>query len=288
MIPAKIEQLDGQMTSWLKPYHLSASVQFGIEMALLNLKANEKAISLAQLINPQYCPKGYISGLLQGSTESVVAQAEAMLKDGYHTMKLKVGSADIDQDIAKVKAVNEVIEGKALLRLDANQAWSLAEAVKFGQAIGLNTVEYIEEPLKNIEEIPEFFEQTTLLVGADESLLTTSFEHLKALNGVEVFIIKPTVLGGIEKSWQLAQKARQHGLEPILSSSFETSLGLTTLVHLAAGLYRFAAVGLDTGKWFVKDLITNPLVFAHGQYDLSHMTLSLPNIQEGILEEILP
>ncbi|MDZ4241991.1 MAG: enolase C-terminal domain-like protein, partial [Candidatus Omnitrophota bacterium] len=134
-IPHGLTHLNGHFHNWFKSLALSPSVRFGAEMAILNLLANAKKVPLGQVIHEHHQPVGHVAlcGLLQGSLEQVVEQAQTLLGLGYRSMKLKVGSQDIHEDADKVAAVNKITRDKVLLRLDANQGWDFEEALKFGK-----------------------------------------------------------------------------------------------------------------------------------------------------------
>ena len=157
-IPAHLEKFQGHFETWMKKYTLHPSVRFGIEMAVITLIANSKHFSFSRLVNGHHHHQNkiLINGLLQGPKEQIVKDAEAMIAQGYKTIKLKVGSPVVDEDIQKVQAVNEIIANKAILRVDANRTWDFKQALTFAKKVGPAAVEYIEEPFAALDKIPEF------------------------------------------------------------------------------------------------------------------------------------
>jgi o-succinylbenzoate synthase len=284
-IPDRIEELDGKFENWLKEYHLKPSVRFGIEMAVLNLLANFKKMPLFQLLSASYHNQIRINGLLQGSKRKVTRQAAMLIQDGYTALKLKLGG-DIDEDIDKVRSVNDVINGRALLHLDVNQAWDLNKAIKFGNEVGLAAVNYIEEPLKDITLIPEFFMKTTIPVALDESLLNLKIEDVKSISGVYTLVLKPMILGGIEKTWQIIAQTKKLGINTVISSSFETGIGILTLANLAGCSLRETAAGLDTLKYFEQDIFKVKLPIIKGRIDIRQRKNCSRDINFEILKKI--
>lgn len=285
-LPGHLEDLRKHFTEWLGNQKLSPSVRFGIETAILNLLARVRKKTLAGIIEPEFEHRIRVNGLLQGTMASVVKEAKAMVKDGFPSVKLKVGSSRIDEDIEKVQAVSEALEEKALLRLDANQAWDLKDAVAFGKAVGIKLIEYIEEPLKNVEEIPEFYAETYLPVALDESLPTMDADKIAVPEGVDVLVIKPTLMGGLEKTWEIVADARHLGLRVIISSAYESGVGLDALANLAACYSRQVAVGLDTLKWFENDPLTDRLKIEHGGIAIPAHSLTEKDIDFSLLREL--
>ncbi|MBI5149608.1 MAG: o-succinylbenzoate synthase [Candidatus Omnitrophica bacterium] len=287
-IPSGVEKLAGKMRSWLPAdeMNLRPSVQFGMEMAVLNLIANVRNTRLFQLVaHDGYHDHVRVSALLDGTLEEVQGQARKFKQEGFKDMKLKV-RGPVEESAAKVKAVNDVLQGEVLLHLDANQAWEFEEAVRFGREIECSTVAYIEEPLKHVYQTPEFYQETMIPVALDESLAKLSFDEFKSMDGVDVLILKPTVLGGIEKTWQYMQQAQALGLSALISSSFESGLGILTLANLAGCTVRDQAAGLDTLKWFQQDLLKEKVLIRHGKIDIRRRSPQEEDIDFTLLKEI--
>ena len=283
------EKLEGKMNSWFEEMNLRPSVQFGIEMAILNLVASTENTPLFQSI--AHAPSDHrdytrVHALLDGTADEVARQAKKFKEDGFLDMKLKVRDS-VDESADKVRAVNEVLHGEVLLHLDANQAWELEDAVRFGREIECSTVAYIEEPLKHVFQTPEFYQETLIPVALDESLMKLSFEEFKSMDGVDVLILKPTVLGGLERAWQYMQQARALGLAAVISSSFESGLGILTLANLASCTVRDQAAGLDTLKWFTQDLLEENVLIRHGKINIRQRPPRSEDINFELLKEIL-
>ena len=254
--PLHCDQFDGSLERWLKPYHLFPSVVFGLESAIFNLLAEGKRAPLHRLLgSPSGTPIPLI-GLLQGHPEAIVKETQRLYREGVRTFKLKVGHRDIQEDFAKIQKIKEAVKGWATLRLDANQAWSFQEAVDFANALPKDFIEYIEEPFKDPspKKMRDFFRATGIPVALDESLIKMKPEELAPTEGLKAVILKPTLLGGLEKTLRFIKQAKKSGITPVISSSFETGVGLSTLAHLAYCNDGLPA-GLDTLKWFRHDLV---------------------------------
>jgi len=285
-IPEKVEKLNGQFAKWLDVFELKPSVQFGLEMAVMNLMANLKNKSLNIFISKSHHEKISINGLLQGDADQVVNDAKKLIQSGFSAMKLKVGSDDIDHDVKKVQLVNKAINGKALLHLDANKAWELDQAIEFGQKIGCMSVDYIEEPLKDHHDIINFFEATTIPSALDESLVNFNLDDLNELEGVDVLVLKPSILGGIEKTWMIIQRAQVLALSTVISSAFESGVGLITLAELAGSYARDYPAGLDTLKWFKQDILNDAFQINKGKIDITNQKLTPERINFNLLEAV--
>ncbi|MCK5179345.1 MAG: o-succinylbenzoate synthase [Candidatus Omnitrophica bacterium] len=263
-VPKTIKKLNGAFDQWLDRPDLKASVRFGVESAVLGLLANAKNVSLGKLISSTLQPEIRIAGLLSGSNDEIAVAAKGLLNQGFTELKLKVGE-DTDDAINKVKAVNDVAYGKALLHIDVNRAWDCDTAIAFGKKIGCAAVSYIEEPFADIRRIPEFFDETMIPVALDESVQHLTIDDIRSISGVDILVLKPTILGGIEKTKALIDQAKNCALDTTISSSFESSLGISTLVELAGTLpHSITAAGLNTLKWFKTDIFNEPVQMENG------------------------
>ncbi len=284
-LPKQLEKLDGKFEVWLKGFSLKPSVRFGIETAVLNLIAHSRKKSLNQLLSDSHHEQIKINALLNGNKEDVKKQARQLVSQGFVYLKLKVGP-NIREEAEKIMAVNEILGDKAALHLDANQTWDLNKAVELGETIGCAAVLYIEEPLKNLKDIPEFFMKTTIPVALDESLIDKTLEDIKSIEGVDIIVLKPTILGGIERVWMMMQQARRVAIDCVLSSSFETSLGLLTIAQLAGSSQRDSTAGLDTFKWFKQDLLKHKLTIEHGKLNIKNRMIHSQDIDFSLLKEV--
>ena len=284
-MPDHLERLEGGFHDWLGNFSLLPSVAFGIEMAILNLIAGGRDVTLTELLADTRHTHIPINGLLQGEPALLIEQARQLVAEGFTAIKLKVGRS-LEDDIRLVKGISQAIDGHALLHLDANQAWSLDEAVYFGNEVGLAAVDYIEEPLASHPDIPEFFRRTTIPVALDETLRVVSFNDVKKMEGVDVIVLKPSIIGGIEKTWDWVRDAKAQGINTLISSIFKSSLGLLCLANLAGCSFRNNAAGLDTGKWFESDLLREPLEIQRGKMEIGGRRMTAADINFDLLTEV--
>lgn len=246
----------------------------GLEQAFLHLLAYNLP-SISSVVCPQNSLVQVIpiNGLLAGTLPEKLRQAEILQREGYTCLKLKVGRSTLHDDIQAVRAVREVIGSELQIRLDANRSWSLEQALQFAEAIYDTRPEYIEEPLRNTDEISLWAEQTGLSVALDESLqLLMDDDNIPErwlMPGIVAWIIKPSALGGISRTLRLADVAQEHGIITVLSSAFETGLSLSLYTGLAPCLNAGVAVpcGLDTYRWLEHDILATPFTVQAGQVD---------------------
>lgn len=266
-LPENLHQLNGGFEKWLGRYRLFPSVQFGIESAVLGLLANAAGKPLCALLCPKYRRRISLNGLLTGSKPEVIAQARHLVREGYRALKLKVGRGSIENDIDMVREVRALLPEAVSLRLDANRAWSLENAVMFGKALSGCEIEYIEEPLENPEGLEKFYLATRMPFAFDESFAQTSPDKIQSIKGLAAFILKPGMLGGLERTMQFARIAEKFGLISVISSAFHSGVGLAAEVCLAACLNQSdIPMGFDTYQWLQEDVLIERFKVTNGRF----------------------
>ena len=121
------------------------SVRFGLELAVWNLYAASSGKSLPELFAGQPRARVPVNGLLAGSWDEVLEEAQRMKNAGYEAVKLKVGARTVAEDARLVRKLVEEPGNTISLRLDANRAWDYEQAAEFLR--GAPRFEYLEEPL---------------------------------------------------------------------------------------------------------------------------------------------
>lgn len=264
-LPPDIEQMAGSFEEWLREYALWPSARFGVEAAVLDLLSVERQTPLHVLLGAARHQAVPVNALVSGSPEEVIRAVTEIRQSGYRAVKLKVGHDRMETEIALVRRICDLVKDSMRVRLDANRAWSLAEAISFAEGLTGCDIEYLEEPCRTDDETQMFARRSNLEVALDETLAGITPEKLGGLQAAAV-VLKPTILGGVEKTMRFAVEAKRLAVKPVVSSSYETSLGMRVLAHLAAALDDDdTPVGLDTTRWFARDLLQPPMRVAAGR-----------------------
>jgi len=112
-------------------------------------------------------------------------------------------------------------------------------------------------------------------------------QELTALPGLKAIVLKPTLLG-FERSMQFGRKATLLGITPVVSSAFETSLGLTAVAELGACLNSTdVPSGLDTLDWFQQDLLEHPLQSKRGRVNLLGSVVRSSALKGDLIHEVI-
>ncbi|MBK7142942.1 MAG: o-succinylbenzoate synthase [bacterium] len=258
---------------------LLPSVRCGFEAAALHLAAEREQRAISFTPNPHDKSSVPLNALLSGDEADILEKATLLVSQGYRAVKLKVGRQSLEADIALTYRLHARLNGRATLRLDANRAWSFDQAMEFAKAVEILPLEYVEEPLMDPSGLAELAKAWKLPLALDESLIDLPPEKLYHFVGLKALILKPMLLGGFVAALDWAKWGRRRDLISMVSSSFESSVGLMLLGHFAAQLSPDIPCGLDTSDWFVENLLERPLPTQSGSLQLDR-TVTLP---DGIL-----
>lgn len=189
---------------------------------------------------------------------------------GCQTAKVKVaepGQTPAD-DLARVEAVRDSLGPHGALRIDANAAWDVAEAVRRLTELSRFDLEYAEQPVATLDELRQLRRRVSVPLAADESIRqlaaggTTSRDLARIADAADVAILKVAPLGGV---WPALRIAEAVGVPAVVSSAVETSIGLSAGVALAAALPELPhACGLGTATMLAGDVVADPLVPVDG------------------------
>jgi o-succinylbenzoate synthase len=215
------------------------------EIARLDLEAREEGRPLAE---PRKDALAVNLTLPAGPPEEVAAGAREGLREGYACFKVKVGLPD---DADRVAAVRDAVGPWPALRLDANGAWSVDEAVHAVRAMERHDLELVEQPCATLEELASVRERVSTPIAADESVRTPEdVERAIELGACDVVNLKLASCGGFGPARDALRAARSHGLEAFLSSTLDGPWGIAAALQLAAAEELTLACGLATLSLF--------------------------------------
>ncbi len=266
----------GRNTGWSDRTAPSV-VHFGVETALLSLLANARNISMGAMLYGSSSTKIPINGLIQSSLSEWVFEAESLVSKGYRTIKIKVGQINSVLEARGIQDIRGSVGPDIRLRLDANRSWDLETAIEFGRAVKDLDIEYIEEPTIHPEELPRFYDACSVPFAFDETLHrildpTLSFA---SYTGLKALVLKPSLIGCTARFVALVNQAREQNIMPVISSSFESDVGLAALAQLAASITGDKiAVGLDTRSTLAAGTAKTPATIQNGWMPVKTLTTS--------------
>jgi L-Ala-D/L-Glu epimerase len=157
----------------------------------------------------------------------LAAEVEARLAEGWRTLKVKVGF-DVDGDLARVRLIQNLVAGRAALRLDANQGFAAGDAARFGAGLRPEGIELFEQPcsMDDWDANARAAAASAVPVMLDEIVRgAADIERAAAIPGVRLVKLKLKKLGGAERVRRALLRIRELGLEPVLGDGTGTDIG---------------------------------------------------------------
>jgi L-alanine-DL-glutamate epimerase-like enolase superfamily enzyme len=159
--------------------------------------------------------------------KEIAEEVERRLADGFRTFKVKVGK-DADDDGRRVKAIQQAIGGRATIRLDANRAYSEAEAFRFAAALDPSGIELFEQPCDS-----EDWEANAKVAGVspvpimlDEPICTLAdVARAGDIRNIGFCKLKLKRFGGLDLVREALDAVRAHGMAPVLGDGLGIELG---------------------------------------------------------------
>lgn len=194
---------------------------------------------------------------------------------GAESVKVKVGEYghNLSDDLGRLRAISEVVGPDVSIRLDANGQYTVDEAETLIRQASKVTLDYVEQPVRTVDEMVELRDRlsdTQIRLAADELIRHDgALDLVIEKNAAEVAVLKVAPLGGIQNTLQAARRAHTAGLDVVISSALESSVGLAWGVRAAALLQdEWGAIpdaGLGTSVFLTQDVVQNPLRVVRGR-----------------------
>ncbi|MFC7073916.1 o-succinylbenzoate synthase [Halovenus rubra] len=200
-----------------------------------------------------------------GTPSAVAHRAREAVKTGFQTLKLKVGTNGIEEDIERVRAIRDAVGDEIAIRVDANGAWTPVEARQAIDSLAVLDVEYVEQPLSTADLSAHAELRGSVDIALDESLVSHDIEDVIESDAADVVIIKPMVLGGPDRAVAAALRAQEAGIDPVISNTIDAVVARTGAVHVAARIPDVRPCGLATGALLETDLASDPAPIIDGE-----------------------
>jgi O-succinylbenzoate synthase len=198
---------------------------------------------------------------------------------GCRTAKIKVAERGqtLTDDATRLEAVRDALGPSGKIRIDANGAWSVDDALSAVRELARFDLEYAEQPCASVAELAVLRRQLArsglnVLIAADESIRRTADPYeIAKREAADIAVIKVQPLGGVYACLQIAERI---GLPVVVSSALETSIGIRAGLALAAALPELPyACGLNTVALLTDDLVTEPLIAVDGVIRISDLAV---------------
>ena len=245
----------------LRPY---PSILFGLETAFRHFERGTASLWDTPFSRgEQGIP---INGLIwMGSYTQMLSQIEAKMQAGFRCIKLKIGAINFEEELSLLKMIRRHFSAKEIeLRVDANGAFSPAEALEKLQRLSELDLHSIEQPIRagQWDSMARLSQLSPLPIALDEELIgvhsTSRKKELLETIHPQYIILKPSLHGGLRGSQEWIAAASQLGIGWWITSALESNIGLNAIAQWCATLHNPLPQGLGTGALFT-DNIPMPL-----------------------------
>ncbi|MDS0284123.1 mandelate racemase/muconate lactonizing enzyme family protein [Haloarcula onubensis] len=244
------------------------AARHGFATALLDADARADGVPLYRWFDAdRRCESVPVNATVGDGDPTETADAvERAVDGGFDCCKLKVGARAVAADVDRVRAVRERVGADVTLRADANGAWSREQASEAFDALAEFGVAYVEQPLA-ADDLAGHADLRGGPVGValDESLAHQRADTVLAADAADVLILKPMALGGPGNAHTLALRARERGIEPVVTTTIDGVVARLAALHVAAAVPDIGACGLATGDRLGGDLAPDPATVTDGE-----------------------
>ena len=240
------------------------SIAFGLETAILDLKAKGSKILFSSEFTHQYVGIP-INGLVwMGDKDFMKKQLREKIAAGFHCIKLKVGALDFQTELEIIAGIRSQFSSSDVeIRLDANGGFSAQEALQKLQKLAQYQIHSIEQPIRQgqFDAMAELCATSPIDIVLDEELIAVdSADRASILETIKpaYIILKPSLLGGFKASEEWIDIAEKHGVKWWITSALESNIGLNAIAQWTFTLNSKLPQGLGTGQLYTNN-VPSPL-----------------------------
>jgi muconate cycloisomerase len=203
-----------------------------------------------------------------GDARADVETARQMVQYGFRSFKAKVGVNPAGEDAERACRIRDALGGALELSADANQAWTVADAVDFVRGAADARLDFVEQPVAgtDLAGMARVAAATDSPIGADEGL--HGIEDIRrhhaagAAAGGSLKLIK---FGGLGRTLEAALLCDALGMKVNLAGKIaESSIATAALLHLAATVPSLDWGLSVTNQYLASDVVRNPIAVADG------------------------
>lgn len=244
-----LESIAGELDAWSKSAigckvedavkqldssSLSPLARFAAHTALVDLQSMAAGTPLSQWLRAGAATSVHVNGLVAESNPGAVHKRVGELaSDGMRAIKLKVGSEELALDVTRIIAASEAAGPNVELRLDANRAWSAEAVERMVGRVGKHRIGYIEDPTPDVDEYRSLQQRIDVPIALDLPITSDPSGEV-ARAGVDVIVVKPAAVGGVDRIMDLARALGDARI--IVSSSIDREIALAAAIHVAAAM----------------------------------------------------
>jgi L-alanine-DL-glutamate epimerase-like enolase superfamily enzyme len=212
-----------------------------VDCALHDLNARARGLPLVDLLGGKRRDEVPILRILGLKSPAEMAlQAQKLVERGYRYLKIKI-EGDADLDVARVRAIRRRVGLDIHLTVDANQSYSVKDAIAALSRMAEFSIDLAEQPVKrdDFAGLKQVTDAVAVAIEADESANTlAAVERLVSERAVDAISLKIPKLGGLKNTLAAARICEAGGVQYRMGAAVGSRLLSAQAMHLAAALAR--------------------------------------------------
>jgi len=239
----------------------------GIDMALWDICGKACSQPLYNLFGGRVRDgANYFYYLARGDEESLMAQCRDGIARGYRVFYLKVG-LDIHAEYDMVRIVRAAIGPESRLRLDANGAWTVNQALRNLDLLDEFHIDFIEQPVSQdpVTNMQEVRARSRVALSANEGMWSVEDAYQQITKRTaDVYCFSPYWVGSLAQFQRLCRVAAMEGLQICKHTHGEFGIAAAAAHHILLTLPNVVDGNQQTAQMMCDDILTQPLPIATG------------------------
>ena len=266
--PTSIESI---LRSFGQFFHTAPSVVAAYDMALYDIVGKMAGLPVFRLLGGDRTTFETDRTVSIDTPKVMAERAKGFAARGFRTIKVKVGQ-DPDEDVARVEAVREAVGPATKVRIDANQGWTVPQAVATLKRMERYGVQFVEQPVVawDVAGLKTVKDESPIPVMADEAVFRPEDAlRLVKAEACHYMNIKLMKSGGIAEAVRIAHIADAADIRCMVGCMNESRVALTAAAHCVASQANIVFSDLDGNEEHTMDPVVDGMAVKDGMIVLS-------------------
>jgi len=254
---SEIENFENLLTLTTQHFHNSPGSLCAVEISLYDAYTKNLKIPLVDYWGREIesLPTSVTIGIMPA--EEMLEKAKQFISNGFRVLKIKLGS-HLEEDVEMLVKLREQLGNQVVIRVDANQGYSLLETKQFFNKTTSLNVELVEQPVGNedFSSLTELSEADRKLIAADESLVNSdNAQELVNNKTCGIFNIKLMKTGGLSEAQRVVRIAEENEIDLMWGCNDESIISIAAALHIAYASRRTKYIDLDGSLDLSNDIV---------------------------------
>lgn len=243
------------------------SARAALDIALYDVFTKHLGIPLVKFLGQKIkaLPTSNTIGIK--NVEETVKEAGEYIKNGFKILKVKLGK-NLEEDIERLVKIREKHGNDVVIRIDANQGYTVDQTIDFYSRTQHLNIELIEQPLpaKAVQEMKSLPDEIKYVIAADESLITPkdAMELVRPPVASKIFNIKLMKCGGPSQALKIADIASYENVDLFWGCNDESIVSITAALHTAFSCANTKYIDLDGSLDLGNDVVRGGFILKDG------------------------